>query len=276
MLQKILFTDLDGTLLDEATYSFEAAMPAIRSLQERKIPIIFCTSKTFAETIHLQKVMGISDPFIVENGGAVYLRNDQAKVSPLAGDQVGPWQRLSLGVPYRALLAQLATVKSLTGISLRGFSDMNIEEVASLCGLSLEDAERARQREFDEPFSLEAGGEDRLPEISRIVEGVGMTLSRGGRFYHLSGRSDKGRALRALCQTLQTSLGPLCTAGIGDSPNDIPMLEAVDVPMAVMRPDGRHHPVLCERIPGIYKALGQGPEGWCKAVTNWLNNEITQ
>ncbi|MDP2876998.1 MAG: HAD-IIB family hydrolase, partial [Holophaga sp.] len=65
---QILFTDLDGTLLDESTYAFEPALPAIRALQERGIPIVFCTSKTFAETVALQEVLGITDPFIVENG----------------------------------------------------------------------------------------------------------------------------------------------------------------------------------------------------------------
>ena len=36
----LIFTDLDGSLLDRETYSFEPALPALRFIKERKIPLI--------------------------------------------------------------------------------------------------------------------------------------------------------------------------------------------------------------------------------------------
>ena len=49
MAKIIVFTDLDSTLLHPKTYSFDAAMPALKLIKEKDIPLILCSSKTRAE-----------------------------------------------------------------------------------------------------------------------------------------------------------------------------------------------------------------------------------
>jgi mannosyl-3-phosphoglycerate phosphatase len=71
----LVFSDLDGTLLDHDTYSFETARPALAELKERGIPLVLATSKTRAETESVRSALGNRHPFVVENGGAVYTRN---------------------------------------------------------------------------------------------------------------------------------------------------------------------------------------------------------
>lgn len=266
----ILFTDLDGTLLDEKTYSFEAALPAVGALQERGIPIVFCTSKTFLETVALQEEMGIMDPFIVENGGAIYYRPGQVTPVGIHADQVGEWRRISLGVPYRALVAQLQAIRQILGIQLTGYADMSEETIAAEDGMSLEGAKRARQREFDEPFRIEACGPEELERLERMILGIGLKLTQGGRYFHISGQSDKGRAVRMLCRFLKEPRFSIRAIGIGDSPNDLPMLEAVDDSIVVMRPGGAYHPALLERLSGAVLAQGVGPEGWNATVLDLL------
>jgi mannosyl-3-phosphoglycerate phosphatase len=68
----VLITDLDGTLLD-ANYSCEAAFPALDLLKRLHIPLVLCTSKTRAEVEAVRHQLGNRDPFIVENGGALYV-----------------------------------------------------------------------------------------------------------------------------------------------------------------------------------------------------------
>ena len=267
---RILFTDLDATLLDEQTYAFGAARPALDALEAEGIPIVFCTSKTFAEAVQLQEAMGISDPLIVENGGAIYFRPGQ--LDPTGQDvvSVGDWRRVSLGVPYRALVAQLVAIEEHTRIEIRRFSKMDPPEIAKECGLSLEGAERAKAREFDEPFRILSGHPENLEQVVRLAEGVGLTVSRGGRYHHLSGRSDKGKAVHLVCEFLRKSHGPLQSVGIGDSPNDLSMLQAVDFPVVVMRPGGGHDLQLQEGLPGALLAPGVGPVGWNRAVLKLL------
>ena len=69
----IVFSDLDGTLLEHDTYGFEAARPALDLLWGKNIPLILCSSKTRTEMEGYQKRLGIAGPFIVENGAGVYI-----------------------------------------------------------------------------------------------------------------------------------------------------------------------------------------------------------
>ena len=67
----VIYTDLDGTLLDHHTYAFDEALETIKALKDRGIPIIPCTSKTRAETLSLMQAMDIDGPIIVENGACL-------------------------------------------------------------------------------------------------------------------------------------------------------------------------------------------------------------
>lgn len=267
---QILFTDLDGTLLDEATYAYDAARSALAALREQGIPVLFCTSKTFAETVVLQEAMGIEAPFIVENGGAIYFRPGQLAVPPGAGERKGVWIRVGLGIPYASVVASLAAIEARSGIRLRGFSQMDASEIAAACGLTLEGAERAKQREYDEPFLLLDDTAANRKEIARLAAAAGLTWVVGGRFHHLSGGSDKGRAIREIGAWALRRPGPFRSVGLGDSPNDLPMLEAVDLPVVVMRPGGTHHPRLLAALPHALRAPGVGPVGWNAAVLELL------
>ena len=75
-MQKIIFTDLDGTLLDHNTYSFKKAFPALRIIKKKKIPLIICTSKTKGEIEHYRKKLKNNHPFVSENGGAIFIPKD--------------------------------------------------------------------------------------------------------------------------------------------------------------------------------------------------------
>jgi len=267
---RVLFTDLDGTLLDESTYSWKAAEPALGALREANVLVVFSTSKTFAEVERLQEQIGVEAPLIVENGGGIYFRPGQLEPTGLDVQLADGWHRVSLGVPHRALMAQLVAIHELTGIPIRSFSQMTPEEVAEDCGLPLEEARLAQRREFDEPFRLLSDRPEDLPQVIRLAEGVGLRVLQGGRYHHLAGRSTKGDAVRKVCSFLRKRRGPVRSVGLGDSPNDLPMLEAVDLPVVVMRHGGFHHPQLQEGVPHALLAPGVGPVGWNTAVLELL------
>ena len=59
----IIYTDLDGTFLDEKNFSFRESLPALRVAQESGVPVIFFSSKTRAEIEHLRKALEVNDLF---------------------------------------------------------------------------------------------------------------------------------------------------------------------------------------------------------------------
>jgi len=266
----VVFTDLDGTLLHARTYSFDAALPALEMLRVRNIPVVICSSKTRAEIGHYRAKLDNGDPFISENGGAVfvprgYFRADM--VSPVTPEQdnEGPYLVLRLGARYRDLRRALGELRE-EGFDVRGFGDMTAEEVAAATGLPLDEAVMAGKREFDEPFLL-GGGPVTAEKLTASIERKGFRVTRGS-FYHILGESDKGKAVSILTGMFRGEYGEVMTMALGDSPNDLPMLRSVDHPVIVERHGGGYDNVLAAE--GFERARGEGPEGWNQAVMRLL------
>ncbi len=261
----VVFTDLDGTLLDADTYRYDAAQPALQRLRELAIPLIICTSKTRAEVEPLRAELGNKDPFIVENGGALYIPEGYFH-SPMsgAGKRHG-YRVIEMGVRYPWLRKGLRRIEQEAGVSLTGFGDMTIERVAEATGLARPEAERAREREYDEPF---LAVDDRLfQSVCEAARRLGLTVIRGGQFFHLVGGIDKGRACRSLIDCYRREWQAVSSAGIGDNFNDVPMLESVDRSFLVERPGGGHAD--CD-VAGLTRVQGVGPAGWAAAIEQLL------
>lgn len=265
----MIFSDLDGTLLDHETYDWTPARPALEALADRGIPLVLCSSKTRAEMRELAKAMGLDTPLIVENGGGVWLPRSWAGDRPADAKDVGDGWLVTLGAPTDALRPVLAQIAEAVATPLRGFGAMSVEEVAERTGLPRDVAALAWQREFSEPFV--ADGAPALARLDEAARGHGLQVTQGGRFFHLIGPSDKGRAVRTVRNWMRgASDAP--TLGLGDAPNDLALLRAVDTPVIVPRPDGHAHPDVLAALPHARVAPAPGPTGWNEAVLSWLTN----
>jgi mannosyl-3-phosphoglycerate phosphatase len=273
----LIFTDLDGTLLDHSSYSFQSALPALKTLRARNIPLIFCTSKTRTETEKIRKLTENTHPFIVENGGAVYIPNDYftfdsqgTEEFPLKHTENAEYRIIEQGTPYARLREVLSKIQAQYPKKLKGFGDLSIEAIAKLCEFSLEDAHLAKQREYDEPFLLE--DESLTDKIQEIARQSGLQITQGGRFHHLMGANDKGQAVLRLIAIYRQKFAPIQSVALGDSLNDLSMLTAVDIPILLPKPDGRHDPTVI--FDGLFFAKDPGPSGWSDAVFTLLRNSL--
>lgn len=259
----VVFSDLDGTLLDHDSYSFAPAEPALRLLRDKGIPLVLCSSKTRPEIEAVRSALGNDEPFIAENGGAVFLPAGRFPLESLPARRLPGYDVVEFGTPYARLVEAIEGISRRFPGKLRAFHELTAGEVAGLTGLSPEDAGLALRREYDEPFVL---SDPSLGEAVReTVRPFGLTVVRGGRFFHLTGDNDKGRCVRFLSLLYALFLGrPVTSIGLGDSANDRPLLEAVDYPVLVRKPGGKYDPAV--RLPGIFLAPGEGPEGWNAAI----------
>lgn len=266
----LIFTDLDGTLLDQETYSFEAALPALQALREKNIPLIICTSKTRAEIEWFRSELNNTHPFISENGGAIFVPHKYFFFDFPFTRKDSEYAIIELGTPYENLREAFAKMKARFPSILKGFGDLSIQEVADLCGLSHSQALLAQKREYDEPFILkDEAVEEKVRMMARTLN---LQTSRGGRFYHLMGRNDKGKAVLLLRDLYAKTKSHLKTIGLGDSLNDLPMLEAVDYPILVQKPGGAYDPSI--QLENLIFAQGEGPKGWCDAVLKLVTESI--
>lgn len=267
----LVATDLDGCLLDEETYSYDEAREALNTLSVLRIPLILISSKTRAEMIPLHRTLGLDAPLVVENGGAILIPEGYFPQPPERASLNAPYWTVVLGTPRVRLLAALKAIASQTGASLRSFAALGRDEVAARTGLSHAAAGLALAREYDEPFLLD--DEDQAQAVVHAARDRGLNVTRGGRFWHLTGNTDKGEALRVLLSLHDDQGRRFSTVGLGDSPNDLELLRAVQRPIIVPRPGGSPDPSLAAALPAAELAPAPGPRGWNAAVLAVLRSE---
>jgi mannosyl-3-phosphoglycerate phosphatase len=255
----LVATDLDSCLLDEHYRHAEAA-EALAALRERGVPVVLASSKTRAEIEPLWRELALETPFIVENGGAVLFPD---KPRDARARRRGGLYSLDLGTPRGVLVAALAEIGADTGARLTSFAALRPERVALVTGLSPSAARRACERRFDEPFLCD---EERADAVTAAAARRGLRVTRGGRFFHLSGASDKGAAFAELLRLWRPGTAREARVALGDSPNDAGLLLAVERPIVVPRPGGVPDAVLAAAVPHAEQAPEPGPAGWNAAV----------
>jgi mannosyl-3-phosphoglycerate phosphatase len=243
----ILFSDLDGTLLDHESYlPSETAISTLRRLEQSGVKVVAVTSKTAAEVRELLFELRLDPPAVVEGGGAI-----------LDGDGV---ERV-IGLPHERLVAMLPALRE-AGAAVRGFSEMSATELAQRSGLDSAKAALAKTRAASEPFvvlhQVDVELERRMAEVA---ESLGASVTRGGRFWHLTGRDiDKASGVQLILEGWPG--GAPHTAAVGDAWNDLPMLSLVDQGFLL------GNAVPDSRVPrGVIRLAELGPTGFVEAVT---------
>lgn len=260
----LVFSDLDGTLLDKQTYSWAPAAHAIRALEERGIPLILSSSKTLSEISETGSSLGSADPFIFENGAGTALPPGVFPALDGLVERQG-W-RIKLFGGDRAHVLKVLQRRRELGDRLEGFADWTAEEVAAVTGLNIESAARAKDHLATEPF-LWRDEEDKWPIFAAAIELEGLTLVRGDRFWCAMGRFDKADALRWLC-ALYRDQDPdtkFVSVALGDSPNDVGMPEAADIAVVVNSDDAQRMDL--SGRPGLRRTTAHGPTVSASAST---------
>ena len=270
---KIIFSDLDGTLLDHDNYSFNAALEALAKVKELGVPLVLCSSKTKPEMLLWQERLGICGPFIAENGGGIYFpQRYEADVNRFTKDG-GFLEEGLVVIKNEAGREQLRDafirVRNDLSVEMKSFSDMSVEELVKLTALSEDDALLAMKRSFTEPFIISDKDLARREEILSALTDIGLTVVKGGRFYHLMGKMDKGIAAKKVINIFSKGHAEcISSLGLGDSENDVAMLFAVDRAILVKRHDGSWFDDPATET--FIKVEGIGPAGWNEAVLDFL------
>lgn len=253
-MKYIVVTDLDGTLLDHQTYEFTPALVAIAELRQREIPIVLNSSKTRAEISAIRQELNNQQPFVCENGGVLCeVENDSIK----------------LGTPRQQFLKDLQQIKQRLGLNYQGFASAMVDDVVQWTGLSAADAEKAMQREATEPI-LWQDTERALNNFRQELKQLKLQCVKGGRFYHVMGTFDKASCFTKLKEHyFKRWQDEIKIIALGDSPNDLPMLERAD--LAIIIPPTKGNNLQLKR-DGTFTATQPGPYGWQEGIDFWLKN----
>ena len=318
---KVVFTDIDGTLVDINTAQYGMKTNELISvMKEKNIPLILTSAKTRLEQNKIREDLGLSDPFIVENGGAIVipkgyfpdtaLKNIEYPLREteeiekeseyinhkIGGDLRETGQReivhdgsrthppkatskviiIEVGKSANDIRAKLSDIRKKHNINFKGVADISIEELSNLASMPIEQARRMAQRNYGETI-LQIQKED-VARFIKCTQEAGMKVIHGGRFFDVTIGTDKGIAVGILKKLLNRKFhNDVIYFGIGDSTNDIPMLNLMDVSILVQRPDSSWLDYKGTKMKNgvnsnnnsnnnILKVNGIGPHGWENAI----------
>lgn len=253
----LLFTDVDGCLVNKHDYSYTAALPALRRLHSLSVPVILCSSKTASELRRLAQELPLCEaPLICENGARILWQ----------GDDFGGSRSTVCGIPRSDFLPLLQQLRQT--YRFRSFVDLGLEGVMRATDLPEDAARQAMEREGTEPL-LWDDEPSQADAFRQALETNGLTLTRGGRFWHVAGSASKGEALRQVVDGFRSVTGREArTIAVGDSPIDQSMLDVADSPVGIPAPDGSRHVRITDQ--GLW-ADQPGAAGWAESITHLLD-----
>ncbi len=254
----VVFTDLDGTLLDDK-YDLPGAAYMLNELYRREIYTVVATSKTAAELETFQNSLTYKPPMIVENGGGVvWSEADCDNTCALTNKGAGVKS-------YAEICEVLSQLRQQHGFAFEGFADMSVETISERTGLDAAAACLAKQRQASEPISW-ADSPEHFANFKAHLQAHQLTLTRGGRFYHVMSETDKAVAARQVTAKLVEQWhGELLILACGDSANDQQMLNEAHGCVVFPGPDNSYlsvegesadKPVVHAKAPGVLPWLG--------------------
>lgn len=265
--QWLVFTDLDGTLLDHHTYEFEPAGKALDMLKQENVPLIINTSKTFEEVLQIRGRLGNSHPFIAENGSIVSVPDGYFPIRGGEKDSGELYQGMQvqrLGGDRDDILKILHGIREENRFKFIGFEDMSALELSRLTGLTEKDAGLAKQRLSTEPILWQDAG-SAWDAFKGCLEREGLQWVQGGRFISISRPYDKKDGVIRLTELYRAAAGKAFkTAGLGDSPNDQGMLDMMTI--AVIIASDRSGEISLKHPQKVIRTSERGPKGWQEAM----------
>ena len=226
------------------------------------IPVILCTSKTKSEVKIIRDDLNLKDPYIVENGGAIYGEYSDGK----------EWE-IILGRSYADLEKILNNLSENINFKLRPLNTLTDDEAKNLTGLEGESLNLMRDRHWSMPFLNPPDTFDE--DLKRLCEIYDVDIFRGNRMSHLlSKNSNKGIAIKKLLNKNKNLNVQII--GLGDSPNDLPLLINSNYKIVISGFKGPNHSLVND-LKGTKFCISKKPHGYgwkeevYKLITNLLN-----
>jgi mannosyl-3-phosphoglycerate phosphatase len=269
----LIFTALEGALLDPRTDSFADAEEALSILESRKIPFVLLTSRTREEVDPIRRKMGHNHPFVTENGGGIYFPDGYFSLRIPGSVRTARYLSIAQGRPYAEVCEALDDIAEECAVGVAGFHHMSLREIADNTGMRPRAAELARAREFDEPFYFTSTDEKAIARFVETARARGYDARRGPVFWHFSSNCDPARAVRTLAGLFREATHiKLHLVGIGGGDQDLPWLRAVDHPILLPQSSKTQEkgPEPLPKVPGHSKTIvmgeAPGPAGWNRAI----------
>jgi mannosyl-3-phosphoglycerate phosphatase len=259
----LISTDLDGTFLGHEDFDYKINKIIVSKIVQKNIPIIFNTSKTFDEVIDIKNELKIYMPFIVENGSGIffptkenitkekYSKNDFQLISS------GPSREDIINI-INSSFSEFTTFFDLS-------NELSKEDLQKISGLPYARLKNLLNRQFSELIVWKSD-EKKLQDFKYKLSEFDLSLTKGARFLHLKGQSNKGTALKKLLNYMKKDekVSNYSVIALGDSENDVEMLQMSDHPFLIKIPNRDF--IKFKGSNKVRKSTNPAPIGWKESL----------
>ena len=254
MFKVLIFTDLDGSLLHRDTFEFGEIKDYLRQIISKGIFVIPNSSKTEKEILEFSYDLGLSLPYICENGAAIHGLDS-----------------LNKDLPKELILSRekedvINIFKNIVPINLQNkckwLSEMDEKSQSLIFGLQDKKLKIALDRKYTIPFIFN-GTKNEKKQLSKIIKKDGLYLQEGGRVINLTDRINKAKAQRVFVRFFKKHHKNIQTVAVGDNHNDMDMLKISDIPCLVF-----NDKFTLDEIPinNLITTNKPSPEGWADVI----------
>ena len=267
-MEKVIFTDIDGTLLDSRFPDMNKVNELVDMALQNRIHLIFCSSKTEQEQNKIKSQVYLHEPYIVENGAAIIIPIDYFKKTNLINSKISQNNYvIETGGSANKIRSLLKKIRDNYDIDFKGVSDLTVSELSNITKLPQDYARRMMERKYSE--TVVQIDNKKFADFANIMEKEGLKVLPGNQYCDITMGNDKGTAVKILIDTFRKEFtNNVIFFGIGDSRNDESMLSVVDFPMLVQKIDGSWENLQLDKLNRIN---GVGPKGWEIAFELVLN-----
>ncbi|MGL5836143.1 MAG: HAD-IIB family hydrolase [Waterburya sp.] len=268
----IIFTGIDEVLFATSSAEVKAIAEVVQDLQQRNIPLIPFTSKTRSEVADWLQRFNLISPLIVERGSGIFIPHSEPRFATGSTSTIDHYHLYQLGCSYTEARAALKAVQEEITKILRGFGDMDEEQIQSLIGGSKEAARKAKAREFSEYFLTPSRLEiEQLQEVAaeygfKILSGDDLSLILGA-------AAEEAKAIDWLTKNFLANEQDktVLTVGLGSNQQDLALLETVSIPIII--PPSSGVPV-CFKDKNWQIANRTGVDGWAESIRQIYQSDL--
>jgi mannosyl-3-phosphoglycerate phosphatase len=262
----VVFCDLDDTLFEPHAFAGDASTHgALSRIEHAHVPLVFSSSKTRAEIELIQQEIGINQPFICENGAALFVPRGYFGFRVEQARHAAGYEVVEFGKPYAEVVASLHGAACRLDMKIVGFSDMSVEDVAIDCDLSMLQARLAKLREYNEHFRVVDDKRGALPRLFKALRAADLTCTRRGAYYHVGAihREHAGRFLGGL---YRRAFGQVVTVAFADHRGATPLLRSAEMSLVVASSAPDEMTYLLTHVPRARLTVADSVGAWAEVI----------
>jgi glycerate kinase len=224
-IEKLLILNLDAFDVDEET--LEAVAFTLLPLKRQQIPMLLYSRKTKSEILNICEQLAIFQPFVAENGGALYVPKGYLKLELDGFSENDKTMELPFGTTKDFIENITEKLAMISGMKSLKMTDITPLDVADILEIEIKEAERMMDRKYSQQI-LKA--EQKTPindTFKQLLNQQGLSILETEHDFSI-GHFNIEKPVQYWIELLKNKYPEIETFAIGNDAIDAPIFKLVN------------------------------------------------